>query len=39
MLEEVTEGFTLDVVGDEENPDETLSIDRLTPRAIPISRR
>ena len=29
MLEEVTEGFTLDVVGDEENPDETLSIDRL----------
>jgi type II secretory ATPase GspE/PulE/Tfp pilus assembly ATPase PilB-like protein len=30
VLEEVTEGFTLDVVGDEENPDETLSIDRLT---------
>jgi type IV pilus assembly protein PilB len=29
VLEEVTEGFTLDVVGDEENPDETLSIDRL----------
>ena len=29
MLEEVTEGFALDVVGDEENPDETLSIDRL----------
>ena len=30
MLEEVTEGFALDVVGDEENPDETLSIDKLT---------
>jgi len=30
VLEEVTEGFTLDVVGDEENPDENLSIDRLT---------
>jgi type IV pilus assembly protein PilB len=29
VLEEVTEGFALDVVGDEENPDETLSIDRL----------
>src|SRR5580692_11125360 len=29
VLEEVTEGFTLDVVGDEDNPDETLSIDRL----------
>ena len=29
VLEEVTEGFTLDVVGDEENVDETLSIDRL----------
>ncbi|MDQ2777553.1 MAG: GspE/PulE family protein [Acidobacteriota bacterium] len=29
VLEEVTEGFTLDVVGDEENGDETLSIDRL----------
>src|SRR5579885_557045 len=29
VLEEVTEGFTLDVVGDEENSDETLSIDRL----------
>jgi len=29
VLDEVTEGFTLDVVGDEENPDETLSIDRL----------
>ncbi len=30
VLEEVTEGFTLDVVGDEDNPDENLSIDRLT---------
>lgn len=30
VLEEVTEGFTLDVVADEENGDETLSIDRLT---------
>ncbi len=29
VLEEVTEGFTLDVVGDEENADETLSIDKL----------
>jgi type IV pilus assembly protein PilB len=29
VLEEVTEGFTLDVVGDEENSDENLSIDRL----------
>ena len=29
VLEEVTEGFALDVVGDEENPEETLSIDRL----------
>ena len=29
VLEEVTEGFTLDVVGDDENSDETLSIDRL----------
>lgn len=29
VLEEVTEGFTLDVVGDDENADETLSIDRL----------
>lgn len=29
VLEEVTEGFTLDVVGDEENPDETLSIDKM----------
>ena len=28
VLEEVTEGFTLDVVGDD-NPDETLSIDKL----------
>jgi len=30
VLEEVTEGFTLDVVGDDENADETLSIDKLT---------
>ena len=30
VLEEVTEGFTLDVVGDEESQDENLSIDRLT---------
>jgi len=30
VLEEVTEGFALDVVADEENPDETLSIDKLT---------
>ncbi|MCC6861366.1 MAG: type II/IV secretion system protein [Bryobacterales bacterium] len=30
VLEEVTEGFTLDVVGDEDSQDETLSIDRLT---------
>src|SRR5271165_4248894 len=30
VLEEVTEGFTLDVVADEENQDETLSIDKLT---------
>ena len=29
VLEEVTEGFALDVVGDEENPDETLSIDKM----------
>jgi type IV pilus assembly protein PilB len=29
VLDDITEGFTLDVVGDEENPDETLSIDRL----------
>jgi len=29
VLEEVTEGFALDVIGDEDNPDETLSIDRL----------
>ncbi len=29
VLEEVTEGFALDVVGDEENSEETLSIDRL----------
>ncbi len=30
VLEEVTEGFALDVVGDEENSEETLSIDKLT---------
>ncbi len=30
VLEEVTEGFTLDVVGEEENSDETLSIDKLS---------
>src|SRR5437762_758957 len=30
VLEEVTEGFTLDVVVEEENQDETLSIDRLS---------
>ncbi|HYA16437.1 MAG TPA: GspE/PulE family protein [Bryobacteraceae bacterium] len=30
VLEEVTEGFALDVVGDEDNPDETLSIDKLS---------
>jgi type IV pilus assembly protein PilB len=30
VLEEVTEGFALDVVGDEENGEETLSIDKLT---------
>jgi type IV pilus assembly protein PilB len=30
VLEEVTEGFTLDVVADEEGIEETLSIDRLT---------
>src|SRR6202049_1792754 len=30
VLEEVTEGFALDVVGDEEHQDETLSIDKLT---------
>ena len=29
VLEEVTEGFALDVVGDDDNPDETLNIDRL----------
>jgi type IV pilus assembly protein PilB len=29
VLEEVTEGFTLDVIGDEESADETLSIDKL----------
>jgi len=30
VLEEVTEGFTLDVVADEESQEETLSIERLT---------
>jgi type IV pilus assembly protein PilB len=30
VLDEVTEGFALDVVGDDENSDETLSIDKLT---------
>ncbi len=30
VLEEVTEGFALDVIGDEENAEETLSIDKLT---------
>lgn len=30
VLEEVTETFTLDVVADEENADETLSIEKLT---------
>jgi type II secretory ATPase GspE/PulE/Tfp pilus assembly ATPase PilB-like protein len=30
VLEEVTEGFTLDVVADEDSQDETISIDRLT---------
>src|ERR1700676_5605510 len=30
VLEEVTEGFTLDVIGEEENQDETLSIDKLS---------
>src|ERR1700757_3509242 len=30
VLEEVTEGFALDVVGDEESSEETLSIDKLT---------
>src|ERR687883_1708394 len=30
VLEEVTEGFTLDVVADEGEQDETLSIDKLT---------
>src|ERR1700694_1400379 len=29
-LEEVTEGFALDLIGEEENQDETLSIDKLT---------
>src|ERR1700736_195566 len=30
VLEEVTEGFALDVVGEDENSDETISIDKLT---------
>ena len=30
VLEEVTEGFALDVVGSDENAEETLSIDKLT---------
>ena len=30
VLEKATEGFTLDVVGDEDSADENLSIDRLT---------
>src|SRR5271170_1070983 len=30
VLEEVTEGFTLDVIGEEENSEETLSIDKLS---------
>src|SRR6202048_4991029 len=29
VLDEVTEGFTLDVLGADDNPDETLSIDKL----------
>ena len=29
VLDEVTEGFALDVVGEEDNPDETLSIDQI----------
>ena len=30
VLEEATEGFTLDIIREEENSDETISIDRLT---------
>jgi type IV pilus assembly protein PilB len=30
VLEEVTEGFALDLIGEEENQEETLSIDKLT---------
>ena len=30
VLEEVTEGFALDVIGEEDNPDETLSIERMS---------
>jgi type IV pilus assembly protein PilB len=37
VLEEVTEGFTLDVIGDEENSEENLSIDRLTSDASNIA--
>ena len=37
VLEEVTEGFTLDVIGDDENNDENLSIDRLTSEASNIA--
>jgi len=37
VLEEVTEGFVLDVVRDEENTDETISIERLTAADTDIS--
>ncbi len=30
VLEEATEGFTLDVIREEDNPDETISIEKLT---------
>ncbi len=30
VLDQATEGFTLDVIREEENPDETISIERLT---------
>ena len=33
VLDEATEGFALDVVGDEENPDENISIEHLTARS------
>jgi hypothetical protein len=39
VLEEVTEGFALDVVADEGDSDETLSIDKLTAIPTAISRR